>query len=69
MMNYEIFKDVVEEKFMDYMPDEFKNAKLAIAPVQKVNVTLDGLSILDTGATDVGYHQQRRKQWSRINAV
>ena len=49
MMNYEIFKDVVEEKFMDYMPDEFKNAKLAIAPVQKVNVTLDGLSILDTG--------------------
>ena len=25
MMNYEIFKDVVEEKFMDYMPDEFKN--------------------------------------------
>ena len=24
MMNYEIFKEVVKEKFMDYMPDNFK---------------------------------------------
>ena len=24
MMNYEIFKEVVKEKFMDYMPDSFK---------------------------------------------
>ena len=46
MMNYEIFKEVVEDKFMDYMPDEFKNAKLAISPVQKVNEKLDGLSVL-----------------------
>ena len=24
MMNYEIFKEVVKEKFMDYMPEKFK---------------------------------------------
>ena len=24
MMNYEIFKEVVKEKFMDYMPDSLK---------------------------------------------
>ena len=24
MMNYDIFKEVVKEKFMDYMPEKFK---------------------------------------------
>ena len=24
MMNYEIFKEVVKEKFIDYMPEKFK---------------------------------------------
>ena len=28
MMNYEIFKEVVKEKFMDYMPDNFKGMEL-----------------------------------------
>ena len=28
MMNYEIFKEVVKEKFMDYMPDSFKGMEL-----------------------------------------
>ena len=27
MMNYEIFKEVVKEKFMDYMPDSFKGMR------------------------------------------
>ena len=27
MMNYEIFKEVVKEKFMDYMPEKFKGMK------------------------------------------
>ena len=41
MMNYEIFKEVVKEKFMDYMPEKFKGMKLVAEPVEKVNVTLD----------------------------
>ena len=28
MMNYEIFKEVVKEKFMDYMPEKFKEWSL-----------------------------------------
>ena len=28
MMNYEIFKEVVKEKFMDYMPEKFKGMEL-----------------------------------------
>ena len=27
MMNYEIFKEVVKEKFMDYMPEKFKGVE------------------------------------------
>ena len=30
MMNYEIFKEVVKEKFMDYMPEKFKGMELEI---------------------------------------
>ena len=30
MMNYEIFKEVVKEKFMDYMPDSFKGMELIV---------------------------------------
>ena len=43
MMNYEIFKEVVKEKFMDYMPEKFKGVELVAEPVEKVNVTLDGI--------------------------
>lgn len=28
MMNYEIFKEVVKEKFMDYMPEKLKGWKM-----------------------------------------
>ena len=30
MMNYEIFKEVVKEKFMDYMPEKFKGMELVV---------------------------------------
>jgi hypothetical protein len=49
MMNYEIFKEVVAEKFMDYMPDQYKDMKMEIRPVDKVNVTLDGLNLVGEG--------------------
>lgn len=44
MMNYEIFKEVVKEKFLDYMPEKYKGMEVVTAPVEKVNMTLDGLS-------------------------
>lgn len=48
MMNYEIFKEVVKEKFSDYMPDEYKDRELIIQTFDKVNETLDGLTLRDT---------------------
>ena len=43
MMNYEIFKEVVAEKFMDYMPEQYQGMRLRVEPVNKVNKVLDGL--------------------------
>ena len=52
MMNYEIFKEVVKEKFMDYMPEKFKGMELVAEPVEKVNVTLDGIILREEGAPE-----------------
>lgn len=46
MMNYDIFLEVVKEKFMDYMPEQYRNGQLNIHEVNKVNETLDGLTVL-----------------------
>lgn len=45
MMEYAIFKGVVEEKFKEFLPEKYKDAQVEIRPVEKVNRTLDGLSI------------------------
>lgn len=47
MMNYENFKEVVREKFMDYMPEKFKEMELMTETVEKVNVSLDGICLRD----------------------
>lgn len=43
MMDYEIFKAVVEEVFKDYLPEEYKDVKVDVHPVKKVNCTMDGI--------------------------
>ena len=50
MMTYEIFKEVVTEKFKDYMPEQYKNMDFKIQEVNKVNRTLDGISMIAIGA-------------------
>ncbi|WP_310603714.1 hypothetical protein [Anaerosporobacter sp.] len=47
MMNYEIFKEVVVEKFKDYLPKEYQGMEFSVRPVEKVNVTLDGMELID----------------------
>jgi len=37
MMKYEIFKDVVENAVLDYLPPEFQNSELHLQRVKKVN--------------------------------
>lgn len=45
MMDYEMFLEVVKEKFMAYMPERYQSGKLEIHTVNKVNTTWDGLNI------------------------
>ena len=40
MMKYEIFKDVVENAVLDYLPPEFQNSELHLQRVKKVQYPL-----------------------------
>ena len=53
MMDYEMFKTVVREKFLSYLPLEYRDAEINISPAQKVNRTRDGLSIYKSGDTQI----------------
>lgn len=53
MMDYEIFKAVVKEKFLHYMPEEYRDAEVRIHQAKKVNRTLDGLTVLPEGNAQV----------------
>lgn len=46
MMNYEIFKEVVAEKFLEYMPEEYQDMRVDVHSVNKVNRVLDGLCLV-----------------------
>lgn len=45
MMEYEVFKRVVEEKFTEFLPENYQDAQVDIKSVNKVNCKLDGLLI------------------------
>ncbi|SCP97742.1 DUF5688 family protein [Anaerobium acetethylicum] len=49
MMNYELFKEAVTERFKGFMPAEFQDYTLNTRPVVKVNQTLDSLSLVPDG--------------------
>ena len=40
MMNYEIFKDVVAEKFKDYLSSQYQDMNLRVEAVNMVNKNL-----------------------------
>ena len=46
LMDYGTFKVMVEEHFLEYMPDAFKNCEVKIIRVEKINKTSDGLTLL-----------------------
>ena len=49
MMDYEIFKDVVKEKFLSYMPEKYQGMEVRADSVEKVNRRMDGLSVWKAG--------------------
>lgn len=49
MMDYEIFKEVVKESFLSYMPDSYHGMEVSVSTVDKVNRRLDGLNLFKTG--------------------
>lgn len=52
-MNYEIFKDVVAEKFMDFLPDEMQGRyELNVRKINKVNTEFDAISLIDKEKTN-----------------
>lgn len=50
MMNYEIFKEVVAEKFKSYLPERYQDMELRVESVNKVNRVMDGITLIDHSA-------------------
>ena len=50
MMNYEIFKEVVAEKFKSYLPERYQNMELRVESVKKVNRVMDCITLIDHSA-------------------
>ena len=38
MMDYEIFKEVVKESFLSYMPKGYQDMEVRVTPVDKVSI-------------------------------
>lgn len=55
MMDYEIFKEVVKESILAYMPDEYEGMEARIDTVEKVNRKLDGLSLFPKNQKTKGF--------------
>ena len=46
MMEYEVFKEIVKEQFLSYMPDDFANHTVNVHSVMKVNESVDKLELI-----------------------
>ena len=46
MMEYEVFKEIVKEQFLSYMPDDFANHTVNVHSVMKVNQSVDKLELI-----------------------
>jgi len=49
MMNFDEFKKEVEAVVKEYLPDEYKDAKVSIATVSKIGMTYDSLTVRPEG--------------------
>ena len=40
---YETFREIVTERFKDYLPRQYRRAEVAVYPIKKINCILDDL--------------------------
>ena len=52
MMNYEEFKQKVQNEFKNYLGEEYKDAEIFIREVTKVNMQVDQMSLLNLPRND-----------------
>ena len=52
MMNYEEFKQKVQNEFKNYLGEEYKDAEVFIREVTKVNMQVDQMSLLNLPGND-----------------
>lgn len=45
MMDYQVFKEVIKEEILDYLPEKYREASVDIESVNKINQKLDALRI------------------------
>ena len=48
MMNYEMFKGIVESELSNFLGEEYKDMKVVVQPTYKVNEIKDAVTLLDT---------------------
>ena len=46
MLRYKLFKEIVEDKFKEYIPEEYHNCKLIFRQVEKINGSMDGIILV-----------------------
>lgn len=45
MMDYEVFREVVKENFLNYMPEEYQGMEIRVDSVEKINRKMDGITL------------------------
>ena len=66
MMNYEEFKQKVQNEFKNYLGEEYKDAEVFIREVTKVNMQVDQMSLLNLRGNDLHHLQYHYRAFLRI---
>ncbi|MGN0711447.1 MAG: DUF5688 family protein [Anaerovoracaceae bacterium] len=73
MMNYENFKQAVENDFMKFMPEKYAGMKMEVKPAKKINRNLDGVGFTaedsDSNVTPVIYIQDLYEQYRKTGSM
>lgn len=66
MMNYEEFKQKVQNEFKNYLGEEYKDAEVFIREVTKVNMQVDQMTLLNLPEMISHHRQYHYRAFMRI---